>query len=209
MNKVSSIIEELNKKLKAEYDNYGGLELFAKYVMSETIAPIEDYENVVKIIRENYHKQINAELLIIGAYSTIFWTRSDSEMLEILNLMRPFLPEREKAIVHYLNAYKLYMIDDDYLSKQEYKAELYASLISNVPFVNNRLRIAELLTEKEAEKYYAEALNNVQEIFSKEIAAGISLEYSLNPQSFINEFILGTHITKDRYDEIAVKGNVL
>ena len=198
-------IEELNKKLKADYENIGGFELFTRYVMSEAIAPIEDYENIVTIIRDNYHKQINVELLIIGAYSDIFWTHSDNEMLEMLNLMCPFLPNKERSIVHYLNAYKFYMTDDNYLSKKEYRDELYLSLIPDVPFVNNRLRIAELLTDIEAQKYYAEAMDSVKEVFIKDKSAPFSLDYSLNPQSFINEFILGIHVTQEQYNEIIAK----
>ena len=195
-------VEELNKKLKSEYERHGGLELLTKYIMSETIAPIEDYENVVKIIRENYNEQINVELLIVGAYSALLWMHSSNEMLEILNLMCPFLPDRERSIIHYLNAYKLYITDGDYASQREYYEELYASLIPNVPFVNNRLKIAELLTGTEAQKYYTEAMNNIQEIFSKDDVPEFSAKCALSTQGFIDELILGTHITKEQYKEM-------
>ena len=202
-------VDELNRKLKDEYEGNGGLELFTKYVMSEALPPIEDYENIVRIIRENYHKQISVDLLIIGAYCAIYWTHSDSEMLEILNLLRPFLPDKQRAIVHYLNAYKLRLLDDDYLSNHIYQTELTASLITNVAFVNSRLMIAELLPEKEAKKYYSDAVDNVQEVFTEEELGEISQEYSLDPQSFINEFILGTHLIYDKYNEIVKKSKRL
>jgi hypothetical protein len=57
---------------------------------------------------------------------------------------------KERAIVHYLNGYKLLIRDGNYLSKKEYRTELYASLIPNVPFVNNRYWIAEFLKDGEA-----------------------------------------------------------
>ena len=195
-------IEELNKKFKAEYENYGGLELFTKYVMSETIAPIENYENVVNIIMQNYHKQTSVELLIVGAYLAIMWSHSDSELLGVLNSIQPRLTDKEKAIIHYLNAYKLFIWDKNYKTKQEYKAELYASLKFNTLFVNNRCRLAEISTIEEAKKYYAEALNNVQEVLSEDQITELPIEHFLEPQSFINEFILGTSITKDTYAEI-------
>lgn len=200
-------MEELNKQLKTEYERYGGLESLTKYILSETVAPIEDYENVVTIIRENYNRHVSVELLIVGAYSSLFWTNSSNEMLEVLNLMSPFLPDKEKGIIHYLNAYKLRMIDCDYSSQQEYYEELYASLLSDVPFVNNRLKIAELLTGSDAQKYYAEAIDNVQEIFSEDKVSNISSECFLSIQSFIDEFILGTHVTRERYDEMVAKSN--
>lgn len=112
---------------------------------------------------------------------------------------------KERAIVHYLNAYKLLIRDENYLSKKEYQVELNASLIPNVPFVNNRYWIAEFLKDREAKKYYREALDNVQKIFSEE---DLPVEYYLEPQSFINEFIVGTHITRERYNEIYKKANL-
>ena len=197
-------IEKLNKQLKSEYEKNGDLKSFAKYIMSELLAPIEDYENIVKLIRENYKKHISLELLIIGAYSAIYWMNSNTEMLKMLNLMRPFLPDYERAIIHYLNAYKMFMTDDDYLSKQEYRVELNASLIAGVPFVNNRLMIAEL-TGHEARKYYSEALDNVKEVFSENKNTDATVECLLNPQSFIKEFILGLYMCKKKYDDITIK----
>jgi len=197
-------VEKLNKQLKVEYEKHGGLDLFTKYVMSETLAPIENYENVVKLIRENYQKHISVELLIIGAYLTVSWMCSDNEMLEVLNLIRPFLSDHERAIVHYLNAYRMFIADNDYLLKQEYKTELYSSLISNVAFVNNRLKLVELASE-EARDLYIDALNNVQIVFSEDNKSDVSIECLLNPQSFINEFILGNYMHKENYDNIILK----
>jgi len=198
-------IEELNKNLKIEYETFGGHDLLVKYIMSETIAPIEDYENVVALIRENYQKYTNVELLIIGAYSAMYWTHTDSEMLGILNLMSPFLQDRERAIIHYLNAYKIYMIDGDFiLRKDECCAELNASELLNIPFVNNKLMMAELATQNK-QQHYSNALSNVQEVFVKDRNVDVSVEHLLNPQSFINEFILGTHMSQDFYEEIIIK----
>ena len=202
---MSHKIEELNKRYKAEYESNESLELFTKYVMSETIAPIEDYENVVNLIRQNYHKYISVELLMVGAYSAIMWTHSDNEMLEMLNLMKSYLPNRERAIVHYLNAYKIYTLDKEYLTNLDYLAELRASLAYDVTFVNNRLHIAKLSTIEDAKKYYAEAISNVQKVFSENQIIEYTVEHFLDPQTFINEFILGLNMSIERYNEIKKK----
>lgn len=202
---MSKGIEQLNKSFKAEFERYGSLESFTKYVMSETIAPIEDYPSVVNLIRSNYHKQISVDLLMIGAYLAIQWTNHYNELLGILNFMEPCLPDREKAIVHYLNAYKLHIRDENYPSDPERQTELRTSLTFNIPFVNNRCLIAEYSTKEDAKKYYREALDNVQKVFSEEDIMKLPLEHFLEPQSFINEFILGTHISYINYEGIKKK----
>ena len=202
---MNSKIEELNKTYKAEYEKQGGLDRFVKYVMSETISPIEDYPNIVNLIRANYHKQINGELLIIGAYLAIQWTEHYNELLDILNMMRPCFPDKEKAIVHYLNAYKLYVRDENYLSNPYYKMELRESIRYNIPFVNNRFQLAECSAKEDAQRLFGEALKNVQEIFSEEAIMKLPLEHFLEPQSFINEFILGICMTEDRHNDIKRK----
>lgn len=208
VNEHNKNIEAYNKKAKESFEKYGGIDLLTKYVMSETLAPIEDYENVANIIRSNYHRCISGKLLIIGAYSVINWSSSENELLGILNLMYEYLPDEERAIIHYLNASQAY-VRNDLKENEECMIELRKTLNFSMPFVYNRCRIAECSTKEEAKKYYREALDNVQEIFLEENIMKLPLEHFLEPQSFINEFILGTHMIKARYDEIKEKLNQL
>lgn len=94
------------------------------------------------------------------------------------------------------NAHKLFITDNRYILKPEYKTELHASLNHNVPFVNNRCRIAELSSKEEAKKYYSEAIDNAQEVLSENQTMELPVEHFLEPQSFINEFILEPTLPK-------------
>ena len=198
-------IDRFNKKAKEEFEMHGGINLLTKYVMSETLPPIEDYENAVNIIRANYHSQISGELLIIGAYLAIQWTHSTNEILEILNLMYPYLPEKEKSIVNYLNAQQLYIRDANYLTNEAYRDELIKSIGFNVPFVNNHCKLAEILPLNEARRYYEYAMKNIVKVNSEEEIMDMTIENFINPDSFINEFILGTDISWLHFDEIKKK----
>ena len=76
-------------------------------------------------------------------------------------------------------------------------------LSSNFRFVNNRLDLAHVLSGEEAKKYKQEALENVECVFTEEELSHINdedwLKKRLNSQSYINEFILGTHMTSIVY----------
>lgn len=200
------VVSALNIKCRCDFEKNGGIDNLTQYVMSETIAPIEDYVNVVNIIRSNYCAQISGELLIIGAYLATQWTSSENELLTILELMYEHMPNKEKAIIHYLKADRIY-VKNGLKENAEYLSELHKSLeFTDVLFVNNRRRIAELSSGNEARKYYREALSNVQKVYSQEeMSETTSLEDLLSPQSFINEFILGTYISSLTYEEIKEK----
>ena len=45
---------ELNQKLQKEYNTNQQINTLLRYVLSEMLPPIEDYENVIRIIRDNY-----------------------------------------------------------------------------------------------------------------------------------------------------------
>jgi len=194
-------VHQINRQCKEEYERYGGIEFLTKYIMSELISPIEDYENVISIIRNNYYSQISGEILLIGAYLNIQWSSSDNEILQILHSMYPYLPSKEKAIVNYLNAHQIFIKDKDYRRNERYKTELEKSIEYDVKFVNNHIKMAGLLCEEGARAHYTVALANVVEIFDE--ATETDWSFLLTPQSFIGEFILGTRTSASHYKYIA------
>lgn len=196
---------EYNKIIKVNYEKIGGIDLLTKYVMSEILAPIEDFENAINIIRDNYYLYTSGQLLIIGSYLSIKWTVSRNELLEILNLMYDYLPKREKAIVNYLNALKIYTNNKNYAKSEQYRHELTKSIQLNTPFVFNRCELAEIVNRNEAQKYYKDALNYVEVVSSEQDIHEMSFEHFLDPQLFINEHILGTHLSYVNYEVIKDK----
>lgn len=61
-------VVEYNTKLREEYEKTHSLDVLERYVLSETLAPIEDHENAVRLIRESYEHAVSCNLLIIGAF---------------------------------------------------------------------------------------------------------------------------------------------
>jgi len=194
--------DEYNERIKHEFENHGGIDLLTKYVMSEILPPIADYENAVKIIKMNCCLQMSGELLIIGAYLAIKWTYSRNELLEVLNLMYDYFPDRDKAIINYLNALQIYTRDKRYKKNNAYWDELSKSIAFNTPFVYNRCKMAEIVDRNTAQKYYKDALENVKTVLTEQEIMQLPFEYFLNPQSFIEEHILGTDLSYENYDAI-------
>jgi hypothetical protein len=198
-------VNEYNKNIKREFENRGGIDLLTKYVMSEILPPIDDFENAVNIIKTNYHHQMSGELLIIGAYLAIKWTYLKNELLEILNLMYDYFPDRDKAIINYLNALQIYTRDEHIKRNEEYRSQLNKSMGYKIPFVYNRCQMAEVVHEYEIKKCYEDALKNVEIVFSEQDIMQMPLEHFLDPQSFIKEYILGTQISYVNYEIIKEK----
>lgn len=193
-----------NEAFRHEYEQTGNIEALGKYIISETIPPIEDFQNAVNIIRSNYCRLTNSTLLIVGAHLFSEWLfeKDHNELLEILNCMYQFLPLKEKAIVSFLNANHLRQRDKNYRTNPEYEKQLLASLADGIPFVYNRVSLAELYTGSAAKQMYEDALRNVIKVSSLEECQQMSTEQFLEPKAYINEHILGTHISSVNYKVI-------
>jgi hypothetical protein len=198
-----------NQQLRQEYEKTGNIKLLGKYVMSETIAPIADFPNAIKIIRENYSYHTDTTLLSIGAYLASGWTSGDNELLDILNKMYIYLPKKEKSIISLLNAHHLSFIDKKYMANPEYERYLLQSIENDDTSVKNKVRIAKLYSKDKAKKLYQEAIRNVIEIHSMDYIENLTLEQMVQPQAFINEFIVGTHIPYVHYDSLVEEMELL
>lgn len=196
-------IVEYNNIIKQKHENFGGIELLGKYVVSEILSPIEDFENAVNIIRKNYKNGVNSTILIIGAYLISEWLDNDNEMLRILNSIQNYLPIYEQAIISFLNAHHLLFQDENYKDNPKYENYLLDSIGKcDAPFVNNRLYLARLYNGKKAKKLYEEALSNIVKVNSLIDIKTLKLENYVNPESYIREFITGTYISYINYESI-------
>lgn len=122
---------EYNSILHREYEKTRNIHVLEKYVVSETLSPIEDYGNAVRIIRENYRNAVSCRLLIIGAHIVSKWCFDDNhnDFLNLLNEMYPFLPAAEKGIISFLNAHHIRFRDrDHYQECPEYEPLLLKSI---------------------------------------------------------------------------------
>lgn len=129
-----------NEYLRQEYERTHDISVLEKYIVSETVCPIGDYENAKKLIRAHYREQTNSTLLIIGAHLAQYWGADHNDFLDILNAMYDYLPAEEQAIISYLRAEEMLRdYDFDYKNSAAYKQHLIDSVSkSDFPFVYNR-----------------------------------------------------------------------
>ena len=182
-----------NEYLRQEYERTHDISVLEKYIVSETVCPIEDFENAKKLIRAHYREQTNSTLLIIGAHLA-----HHNDFLDILNAMYDYLPKKEQAIISYLRAEEMLRdYDFDYKNSAAYKQHLIDSVSkSDFPFVYNREKLAEVSPPKQAAALLREAIAYTD--------VSVALEehtpdaYFCEPKAFIDELILGTQVPYDR-----------
>lgn len=193
--------ERLNEHLRKKFyeeRNYYNLE---RYVMSELMSPIEDYFNAIDIIKKNSNLNIGLNLYYIAAYLCAEWLSESNEFLVKLNNMMDKVEDKEKAIIYYLNAHALSCSSTNWRKCAEYRFFLLKSIqySKNIRFVNNKLDLANISKGREAENYLKEALINIEQVETKETLKNKTVDYWLSSQRFVNEFILGTHMSQEVY----------
>jgi len=192
-----------NQQLSREFAENPTPERLARYAVSETLAPIEDYPNAVKIILDNYPRYTDLTSLIIGAYASSGWCGSKNELLNILNQKADQMSDQEHAILCFLNAHHLRMTDCRYSEKPEYSENLITSTRKGIPFVFNYLYLSELESDKiKSQELLSLAVENVQKVYSAKEIDDLTLEQFASPQFFIDHYILGTHLSYVVYEAL-------
>lgn len=199
-------VVEYNIKLREEYEKTHSIDALEKYVLSETLAPIEDFENAVRLIRESYEHAVSCNLMIIGAFLCSEWCfgDTDNDLLHILNEMYPQLSLQKKGIVDFLNAHEIYFRDQShYRVNPQYERLLRQSIDENPHCVRSRAYLAELYSESSratARTFYEDAIAHILEVLSAAKLKKMCIEDFLQPEAFIQEHILGTHISYVNYE---------
>lgn len=194
-------VEMLNTKLQKEFNENKNYFTLERYVMSELLSPIEDYFNAIDIIKRNSNLNEGLNLYYIAAYLCAEWVYESNDFLEKLNSMIDMVEDKDKAIIYYLNAYYICCTTKDWKTNEKYKYSLLKSIeySKDVNFVNNRFDLANILKGKEAQSYLKEAMENIEEIESKVTLDHKTVDYWLSSQRFVDEFILGTHLSQEVY----------
>lgn len=193
--------ENLNKQLQKKFNEEKNYHTLERYVMSELLSPIEDYINAIDIIKRNSSLNEGLNLYFIAAYLCAEWMPESNEFMEKLNSMIDIVDDKEKAIIYYLNAYYVSCFMENWKKSKKYRFYLIKSIeySKNIHFVNNRFDLASISQGKEALNYLKEAIQNVEKVETIETLKNKSVNYWLSSQRFIDEFILGTHLSQEVY----------
>ena len=194
-------IELLNEKLQKEFNEDKNCLTLERYVMSELLSPIEDYFNAIDLIRGNIKLIEGLNLYYIAAYLSAELLLESNEFLERLNNIINMVNNKDKAIIYYLNAYSMSCTMNCLDKNKNYGCNLLKSIefSKNNNFVNNRFDFAKILEGKEANNYLKDAFLNVEIVETKETLNSKTINYWLSSQRFVNEFILGTHLSQETY----------
>ena len=96
-------ILDLEKRLKENSRN--STEELLQYVLFEIQSPIEDYFLAVDILTDNYFKNRDIRLAILGAYLSSTWLSfKENRFLELLDEHLSEADDQNKAIIWYLHA---------------------------------------------------------------------------------------------------------
>ncbi len=195
-------VDELNVQLREEFlkrKDYSSLE---KYVMSELLSPIEDYSNAVNIICGNLDLLKGLNLLFIATYLNSEYHLGHDDLLGKLKSSLNDIDDKDKSIIYFLEAYDIICNDKNWRKNKRCLECLSKSieLSSDFSFSRNRFYMAQCAKRSLAKEYAIQALKNVKIKYDKDSLHGLSEDYWLSSQNYIDEFILGTSITEVLYE---------
>ena len=187
--------EILNSQFKKEFQEKNTYLTLERYVMSELLSPIEDYVSAIQIIKENEDLIEGLNLYYIATDLSTMWFCGAEEFLEKLNSIIDTVPDKDKAIIYYLNAnYISYnRVEKNLKDNKEYKEFLTKSIecSGDINFANNWLDFARILDGKESQACMEKARANIKKNKQMKANYNETLDYILSSQSYIDEFILG------------------
>lgn len=194
-------IINLNKTLQMEFYKTKAHDIFEQYVMSELLSPIEDYINAMDLVEKYDDLCKGLNLHYIACYLSSTWVGEKNVFLDRLNEVVDMANNEDKAIIYYLNAYHIFNLNDYSNLRSKYMENILRSIeySKDICFVNNRLDYANICPREEAHIFLREAKNNVQQIETKETLETKGIEYWLSSRRYVNEFILGTHLSLESY----------
>ena len=201
-------IDILNSEKKLKKNSQNSTEDLLQYILFEMQSPIEDYFLAIELLKENYFKNKDLRLAILGAYLSSTWLSFEENIfLMPLDEHLAEADNQNKAIIYYLHAYDMYIkYDGDY--PREYSDYLQKSVSFSERFVYNYVRLSEVTSGKEARVLIEQAVSNVETVWNEE---QLKKEPRTIPKydDFVDEFILGVDISIFQYESLVAKRDLL
>lgn len=200
-------ILDLEKRLKENSRN--STEELLQYVLFEIQSPIEDYFLAVDILTDNYFKNRDIRLAILGAYLSSTWfSFKENRFLELLDEHLSEADDQNKAIIWYLHAYDMYIRCDGKYPR-EYSDYLQKSISHSKRFVYNYVRLSEVSEMSKARALLDRAISNIETVWTEEQLKKVPKTVFLKYENFIDEFILGVDISIFEYKDLVAKRKLI
>lgn len=179
--------EVLNQQMKDKFERQKTYKNLERYAMSELLSPIEDYISFMKLVKDYIDILENLDLVFVAADLERMWS-NESFFLDYLNNQLNYVQDRDRAIIYYLNALKVEDSNkNDFIKNLKKSIEMSKSFC----FVNNKKKLAKVLTGKEKQKILDEIPNNIEKKYTYEDIKKIDIEEWLSVKFYIDEFITG------------------
>lgn len=175
-----------------------------RFALLETIPPIADYSWAIAILKDNYSKYKDFRMAVLTTFLISTWENyRKNDFITELNSFLEGADDEQKAIIYYLNAYDIFMHSEIVNKKDEYIELLNKSVDLNTKFVYNYYRLAQVSNKRQAKRLIKKALLNIARVYSDSECEGLQLSDFISYESFLNEKILGTTLTRVNYLEIS------
>lgn len=198
-------VDFLNFEEELKENSLNSTDNLIKYILFELMNPIEDYFLAINLLKENYPKNEDIRIAILGAYLSSTWLSFEENVF--IKFLQEHVTEADnqnKAIIYYLYAYDIYMkCDTEY--PIEYLNYLRKSISYSNRFVYNYVRLSEITDKNESRKLLNQAISNIETVWTEDALKKRNMDSYLNYDSYINEFILGVDINIFEYKALLYK----
>lgn len=174
-----------------------------RFALLETIPPIADYSWAIAILKDSYSKYKDFRIAVLTTFLISTWENyRKNDFITELNSFLEGADDEQKAIIYYLNAYDIFMHREIVNKRDEYIELLNKSVSLDTKFVYNYYRLAQVSNKRQAKRLIKKALLNIERVYSDSECEGLQLSDFVSYESFLNEEILGTTLTRVNYLEI-------
>jgi len=168
----------------------------------QTFPPVEDYNEVIKILRAYFEQNKDIRICILGAYLSSTWEnyKVNDFLGEISDLFQN-ADDQQKSILYYLMAYDIYKRNEITNQKDRYVELLNKSVTLSKRFYYNYCLLAKISDRKRAKELMRIGLSQVEKINSESDSKKMTISYFVKYESFVNEYILGIVIPEGVFFE--------
>lgn len=171
-----------------------------RYALLKTLPPFADYSLAIKILRIGYLLFGDIQIAILISFLMSTWeSHLENDYIILLNSLMGKVDSETTAMICYLNAYDIYMHNQETNRNKEYKRLLKKSIKLLPRSVYPYFYLSRMSPPSEARSLIDSALSNVKKVFTEQDCQQRSFDELISYDSFVNENIWGTEISWENY----------